>query len=205
MSNVFAGFGDWVEIFRGGKQMDSSGRVHDGNRLIERAVAGFNATEHEPPLVVGHPADNHPAFGWVEGLRRVVKDGAQVLEARFKQVAPELEEMIRKGFYKKRSAAFYADGRLRHVGLLGAAPPAVKGLADLSFLESAVATFEFTGTGRGSGQENKGEKTMMFTEQDLKAAEEKARTETEQKLKAEIEQNLKAGRGKGPDRNRTET
>ena len=45
---------------------------------------------------------------------------------------------------KKRSASFYPDGRLRHVGFLGAAPPAVKGLADIGFTaEEDHITFDF--------------------------------------------------------------
>jgi hypothetical protein len=51
--------------------------------------------------------------------------------------------MVRRGLFKKRSAAFYNDGTLRHVGFLGAMPPAVKGLADVAFAEGETASFEF--------------------------------------------------------------
>lgn len=139
----FNGFDDWIEIFRGGKQTDSNGRPHDGDALIDKAVKKFNVAEHEPPLVVGHPANNSPAFGWVEKLKKTTKNGATVLLAQFKDVVPEFEELVRKGVYKKRSASFYPDGSLRHVGFLGAAPPAVKGLADLKFNEEAASCFEF--------------------------------------------------------------
>jgi len=141
--NEFKGFGDWVEIFRGGKQVDSKGREHDGDAVIDRAVASFDAGRHEPPLVLGHPADNGPAFGWVEELKTAARDGAKVLLAKFRQVAPEFEEQVRAGRWKKRSAAFYRDGRLRHVGFLGGTPPAVQGLADLRFDEGEADTFEF--------------------------------------------------------------
>jgi hypothetical protein len=141
--NEFKGFGDWVEIFRGGKQVDSKGREHDGDAMIDRAVASFDAGKHEPPLVLGHPADNGPAFGWVEELKAATRDGAKVLLAKFRQVAPEFEEQVRAGRWKKRSAAFYRDGRLRHVGFLGGTPPAVQGLADLRFDEGEADTFEF--------------------------------------------------------------
>ena len=129
----FKGFDDWIEIFRGGEQTDSSGKKHDGDALIAKAVATFNPESHEPPLVVGHPKDNAPAFGWVEGLKESARDDAKTLLAKFKQVIPEFENLADQGMYKKRSASFYPDGRLRHVGFLGAAPPAVKGLADLKF------------------------------------------------------------------------
>lgn len=132
----FKGFEEWVEIFRGGKQVDSQGVERDGDWLIERAVSTFNAAEHEPPAVIGHPRDNAPAYGWVENLKTDAKNGAKVLLARFKQVVPEFGEMVKNGLFKKRSAAFYPDGRLRHVGFLGSAPPAVKGLADMAFDEA---------------------------------------------------------------------
>lgn len=140
----FKGFDDFIEIFRGGRQVDSAGVEHDGNAIIDTAVAAFSAAKHEPPLVVGHPKDNSPAFGWTEALKSVVQlDGTKVLLAKFKEVAPEFEELVKAGRYKKRSAAFYPDGSLRHVGFLGAVPPAVKGLADLKFNEGEPVSFEF--------------------------------------------------------------
>jgi hypothetical protein len=120
--------------------VDASGREHDGDALIEKAVATFDTAKHEPPIVIGHPADNTPAFGWVAGLK---KQG-DLLLAKFKQVQPEFEDMVRRGLFKKRSAAFYNDGSLRHVGFLGAMPPAVKGLADVAFSEGEAVSFEFS-------------------------------------------------------------
>jgi hypothetical protein len=134
----FAGFEDYIPIFQGGKQTDSQGIEHDGDELIEKAVASFSPAEHEPPVVVGHPKDNSPAFGWVESIKKVarqLKDGTtvNVLMAKFKDVVPEFASAVQQGLYKKRSASFYPDGRLRHVGFLGGMPPAVKGLADIGF------------------------------------------------------------------------
>lgn len=141
----FKGFEDWVEIFRGGEQTDSMGRRHDGDELIDKAVASFDAARHEPPLVIGHPKENAPAWGWVAELKSGMKNNVKSLLARFRQVQPEFEELVKAGRYKKRSASFYPDGSLRHVGFLGAAPPAVKGLADVGFAE-AGAVFEFGGS-----------------------------------------------------------
>jgi hypothetical protein len=135
----FKGFDDWIPIFQGGKQIDSAGKEHDGNALIDKAVASFNAAAHEPPACIGHPKDDAPAYGWVESLK---KQG-NLLLAKFKQIQPEFEEMLKKGLFKKRSAAFYPDGTLRHVAFLGATPPAVKGLPDVAFADGEVASFEF--------------------------------------------------------------
>ncbi|MFH1684062.1 MAG: hypothetical protein ABIA67_04185, partial [Candidatus Margulisiibacteriota bacterium] len=138
MNKNFAGFDDFVPIFQGGKQTDSQGCEHDGDELINKAVELFNPEYHEPPITVGHPKDNSPAFGWVESLKTVsqkLKDGSaiKVLMAKFKDVVPEFASAVQQGLYKKRSASFYPDGRLRHVGFLGGMPPAVKGLADIGF------------------------------------------------------------------------
>jgi len=136
----FRGFDDWIPIFQGGSQTDSAGRVHDGDALIDKAVSTFNAARHEPPVVIGHPQENGPAFGWVEGLKRQ----GNLLVAKFKQVEPGFADMVQRGLFKKRSAAFYPDGSLRHVGFLGAAPPAVKGLPDVAFAAAEAVTFEFS-------------------------------------------------------------
>lgn len=134
----FKGFDDWVQIFEGGQQTDSEGVTHNGNELIDKAVAQFSSN-HEPPVCIGHPKDNAPAWGWVEGLK---KEG-QSLWAKFKQVQPEFEDMVKRGMFKKRSAAFYPDGSLRHVAFLGASPPAVKGMPDMAFSDKAI-TFEYS-------------------------------------------------------------
>ncbi|MBA3009468.1 MAG: hypothetical protein KKF12_17605 [Proteobacteria bacterium] len=139
----FKGFDEYIEIFKGGIQTDSTGATHDGDKLIEKALSTFNAKDHEPPAVIGHPKENAPAYAWVEGLKEEVTDTGRILLAKFKQVIPEFEEMVKKGLFKKRSASFYPDGRLRHVGFLGAAPPAVKGLADIGFTDDDLVTFEF--------------------------------------------------------------
>jgi len=80
------------------------------------------------------------AFGWIEGLKK----SGDVLLAKLKDVVPEFGDAVKTGLYKKRSASFYPDGRLRHVGFLGGSPPAVKGLADIGFKAGAdEITFEF--------------------------------------------------------------
>ncbi len=133
----------WIEIFKGGPQRDSQGREHDGDCLIEKAVSSFNAGEHRPPLVLGHPKDDSPAYGWVNGVKADVASGVKRLMA---DIAPvdALKGWVNGRLYQNRSAAFYADGRLRHVGFLGGTPPAVKGLTPLpAFGEDADTSIEF--------------------------------------------------------------
>ncbi len=171
----------WIEIFRGGNQTGSNGRIYDGDHLIDRAVATFRAAEHEPPVVVGHPSDDSPAYGWVADIRAKTKEGAKVLEARFKELAPAFVEAVKSGRYKKRSAAFYADGRLRHVGFLGGQPPAVKGLAPINFSDDPnVILIEF---GEPDHFENNKEIFMELTQEQLDAKIAEATAAKEAELK----------------------
>lgn len=137
----FKGFGDWIEIFTAGKQTDSQGNTREWTEAdLDNIVTNYDPQKHEAPLVVGHPKDNTPAFGWIESIKR---DGKTLL-MKAKDVVPEFEEAVKKGMYKKRSVSFYADGTLRHVGFLGAVPPAVKGLKNIEFKEEETAlTYEF--------------------------------------------------------------
>jgi hypothetical protein len=132
--------GTWIEVFRGGRQTDSAGTERSWTEAdLDHAVQNFNPAKHEPPVVIGHPKENLPAYGWVDGLKR---QGLTLL-ARFKQVAPEFSQMVQEGRFKKRSVSFYPDGTLRHVGFLGAMPPAVKGLKDIAFGEEEIAVYEY--------------------------------------------------------------
>jgi hypothetical protein len=123
----------WIEIFRAG-DYSKTGKGVIRPEDLARVVKSYDPTYHEAPLTVGHPADNKPAFGWIDGL---MADGGTLL-AREKQVDPNFNEARKAGRYKKRSAAFYTDENgnitgLRHVAYLGAMPPEVKGLQDVAF------------------------------------------------------------------------
>ena len=131
--------GKWVEVFRAGKKTDSAGAERtwtEGD--LDAMVARYDPAKHEAPVVVGHPTQNAPAYGWVEGLKR---DG-KVLLARLKGVMPEFADLVQQGTYKKRSISLYPDLTLRHIGFLGGAAPAVKGLADIAFAERDSVTVE---------------------------------------------------------------
>lgn len=112
-----------------------------GESDIISSVKVYDPKIHEAPLVIGHPKHNAPAYGWVQSL--TVQDG--IMKAIPQQVDPEFAEMVEKGRFKKISASFYEPNSptnpvpgvyyLRHVGFLGAQPPAVKGLKSASFAE----------------------------------------------------------------------
>ncbi len=131
-----------IPFFRTGTHTAMNGTVVsvDGAELDRRITLYNEQTSHEAPLVIGHPSINGPAFGWVEKLER--EGDMAYAETRDEQ--PEFVDLVKRGLYKKVSASFYPDGLLRHVGFLGATPPAVKGLPAVQFGEDDQAeVYEF--------------------------------------------------------------
>jgi hypothetical protein len=139
-----------LQIFKPGKHTDVKGIVLDFTEDMLRAcAAAYDPAKHEAPLVVGHPKMDGPAYGWAKSV--VYADGALAVDP--DQVDPQFAEMVNAGRFKKISASFYlpdapnnpAPGQLylRHVGFLGAQPPAVKGLKSASFAGSDEGVVEF--------------------------------------------------------------
>ena len=132
-----------IHIFRAGKQTASCGTtiVFTEDDVLATAAA-YDPAVHEAPLVVGHPEQEDPAYGWVSQL--LAQDGN--LYATPTQVNADFAELVQAGAYKKVSASFYPPNHpnnptpgvyaLRHVGFLGAQPPAVKGLKATQFADA---------------------------------------------------------------------
>jgi len=60
----------WIEIARPGRFQDSGGAWHEftAGRLGDLATK-YDPAGREAPLVLGHPATDGPAHGWVKGLK----------------------------------------------------------------------------------------------------------------------------------------
>ena len=140
----------FFEIFRAGTHTDNNGRrITISADDLAATAAAYNTTTHEAPVVVGHPKTDAPAYGWVGSLKA---EGNSLL-ADFAQMDAAFAEQVRQGRYKKVSASFYqpdapanpAPGKwsLRHVGFLGAHPPAIKGLKPIEFNETEAGVVEF--------------------------------------------------------------
>lgn len=121
---------------------------------VSAIAAAYDPALHEAPHVVGHPRTDDPAFGWVRALG--VNDAGRLCVTESRQVEPAFAEAVGAGRYKKRSASFYPPTHannptpgqwyLKHVGWLGAMPPAVKGLADVaSYGQADDGLVEFAG------------------------------------------------------------
>ena len=142
-----------IHIFKTGTHTDMRGKeVTFGEADGTDCASVYDPKLHESPLVIGHPQHNLPAYGWVKGLE--FADGE--LFAIPDQVNPEFAEMVASGAFKKISPSFYLPDApnnptpghyyLRHVGFLGAQPPAVKGLKAIEFADDedeGIVTLEF--------------------------------------------------------------
>ena len=149
-----------LHIFYAGTHTDQHGR----SVTFTAADVAATATAYDPalleaPLVIGHPQTDDPAYGWVEAL---VLAGAQYtdLEAIPHKVDPAFAELVNAERFNRISASFFlpdAPGNpapgvyyLRHVGFLGAAAPALKGLRKprtqpiALAAETEIVTLEFS-------------------------------------------------------------
>lgn len=129
-----------MAVFKAGEHTDSQGRARTWTKEDLGKIAGsYDPENHEAPVVIGHPQNNSPAYGWVKGLEM---DDEGVLWAKT-DILEEFDELVQKGAYKKRSISLYDDLSLRHVGFLGGQPPAVKGLPDLQFAAAEGVSIDF--------------------------------------------------------------
>lgn len=137
-----------IHFFRAGTHITASGHeVTFSQGDLAKIAAAYDPAAHEAPIVVGHPKTDAPAFGWVERIEA----RADGLHAIPRQVNSEFAELVKQGAYKKVSGAFYRPDQssnprpgsyyLRHVGFLGAEPPAVKGLKGIHFSEGEDVFF----------------------------------------------------------------
>jgi hypothetical protein len=138
------------QIFRAGAHIAMCGiPLEFSERDLQITAATYNSDVRPAPLVLGHPTDDQPTYGQVRGL--FVKEGKLFAQAK---VDDALVTLVRKGHYRNVSASFispFASDNptpgayyLKHVGFLGAHPPAVRGMAPPEFAER-MSSFSFTG------------------------------------------------------------
>jgi len=122
-----------IEIFKIGKHTSSDGRIIEYKTDDLQSIALiYNekiklSNSFKAPLVLGHPKDDEPALGWVDSLEVI---GDKLL-ANVENIPTATKALIDKGYFRKVSISLYSDKMLKHIGLLGAATPAVKGLENL--------------------------------------------------------------------------
>lgn len=133
-----------LHIFKPGRWTTVAGEtIEFGEADLAATAAAYNPKIHKAPIVKGHPVIDAPAQGWADQL--VIQ--ARGLYAVPGKVDPAFAEEARTGRWGTVSAKFYRPDAannpvpgvwyLRHIGVLGAHPPGVKGLDDPEFAEAS--------------------------------------------------------------------
>ena len=177
-----------IEIFTDGTHVAVDGKSWAFTSAdIDDIIASYDFAANPAPVVVGHPALDAPAYGWVSNLAREDR----ILVAELDQVEPAFAEAVKAGRYKKISASFYQPDQagnptpgkwhLKHVGFLGAAAPAVKGLRPVAFAGEIAGGTEFSFTREGSkmADDKKSPEAVAFAEAQTKLAADQAALDAE--------------------------
>lgn len=160
------------EIFSTGTHTASNGvtKTYTEDDL-DHIVEKYNTSDHTAPIVIGHPKSNAPAWGWID---KVYRKGKTIF-AKPKDLVKDFVDAVKEKKFLKRSISLTPDGLLNHVGFLGAAVPAVKGLADVEFnAEDDLLDFEIDS-----------ETLQEEIEQDEEAAEQNDKAENSDSLPPE--------------------
>lgn len=139
-----------VHFLSSGKKTDRNGiSVDFAENVMQDIATSYDPAVHEAPLVIGHPKTDDPAWGWVKSIE-LAEDGAHAIPI---QVDPVFAEMVESGKFKQRSCSVYLPDSpnnpkpghyyLRHIGFLGATPPAIKGLKTTEFADSEEGVLFF--------------------------------------------------------------
>ena len=140
----------WIDICRTGTWHSLDGKVTLSDADLDELVAGY-ARSDPAPVVIGHPTTDAPAQGWVGALRRV----GDRLQARLERLDEGFREAVEAGRYANRSISAVRDEtgwRLRHLGFLGAALPAVDGLCPSNFAAPCGGQIVFSASLAASGE-----------------------------------------------------
>ena len=116
----------WLQI---AKVCDIPGKMPITRETLDEMASSYDPAKHHAPLVLGHP-------------------DTDTLWAKIEKVTGEARRMVREGQFQHVSMAVYPEFEatggtyLRHVGLLGAAPPAMKGMVPVKFADKEGAKIE---------------------------------------------------------------
>jgi hypothetical protein len=174
--------GQWTEIFRAGTYGAKGNYTNDD---LDKMVANFNASD-QVPIVVGHPQNDAPAWGWISEVKR----NADVLLGKVGELHKDFAAAIAEKKFKNRSVRILrtdAGPKLLHLGFLGAALPQVAGLKQVAQFgqEGECVDHQFELTPESGRQDNLKEIDMEKDQQIKKlqedlAAEKAARTKDQQ-------------------------
>jgi len=145
----FKGLDDFFPAFVGGEQVDSNGTkkvwtedeldqiVTNTKKLIDKNI--FSGA----PMVIGHPQTDAPAYGWIQDLKRE----GNVLSVKGDKLHDEFAKGVEDGLWPNRSIRIGkgADGfYLKHIGFLGAVPPAIEGMDSIYNASTDDECFDYS-------------------------------------------------------------
>lgn len=148
-----------IPFFRAGHHRSKAGdELTFTEAHLRRSAEVYDPAVWRAPFVIGHPKTDDPAFG---GADRIEFAGGVLAAIPGDDLEPQFAEMVRSGRFPNRSASFYAPGHPdhplkgragadayypRHIGFLGAAPPAIKGLPAVQFAadDAGIVEVEFS-------------------------------------------------------------
>ncbi len=140
-----------IHCFKSGRHTAMSGATLSFSESdLAASAASYDPDLFRAPIVVGHPQLDAPAYGWIDSALSEA-DGLYVGAV---DVDAEFADMVRDKRFPNRSASFFPPSHprnpvpgvyyLKHVGFLGAVPPAVRGLKPVEFADDAdCVTLEF--------------------------------------------------------------
>jgi hypothetical protein len=181
----------WINLFRTGTHTDSAGRQRTWSENdLDRIVENFNQRTEDPPVVFGHPKDSDPAQGWIKEVR----NNGGTLQAQFARVSDEARQAVDNGAYQYGSLSLTPDLKIRHFGLLGAVPPAVKGLGRVEFKDEGGLTVDINFNepdGPANPPDDPAPEDDMTKELEARVKELEAQAEADRKGREKAEADLK--------------
>lgn len=178
--------GDWAEIFRAG---DYGAKGSYTGADLDAMVANFNSAD-QVPIVVGHPATDAPAWGWLSAVKRA----GDVLMGQVGELHKDFAAALAENKFRNRSvriARTAAGPKLLHLGFLGAVLPQVEGLKTAAFAGEGELTDYAFDLPQRNGQEGNPKEGDMEKDEKIKqleadlAAEKKARADEKAKTQEE--------------------
>ncbi|MDD2367344.1 MAG: hypothetical protein PHN84_14390 [Desulfuromonadaceae bacterium] len=181
-----------IKILKPGMFTSASGRSYTFTpQDLQATAAAYNPALFAAGLVKGHPAHDEPRFG---DLSAVEFDGSFLIGTP-DNITPEFRNEVNDGRYPYVSLSLYDPNHPanpvpgtyypRHLGFLGAAGPAVKGLGrvELSEDDVSIVIIDFSEDEEQTGKTGNDKEATAMTEEDLKVKEE-ALAKREQALNA---------------------
>lgn len=185
---------------------------------IAATAGAYDPQRYHAPVVIGHPDNDDPAWGWVDAAS--ADERGLWLDVR---LLPEMAQLVRAHRYRAVSVSLWTPAAagnpapgvwsLKHLGFLGAVPPAVKGLdpvrlaaADaaacittLSDMEETAMTEQVDTARLAEREQQLAERDRTLAERDRTISERERRLdEREQQLRRQgFERDLDAHVGAG--------